>query len=115
MAPAQREDAEPREEVEISLSVPVEEIRPLGTHVLAIEADRAQHAGHLRIQVSLVQRERFVPALGEQRPHVEWVLRGHEPSLPARRMRSTWAGFTNPCSTNQRTARSNASRAGALV
>ncbi len=112
MAPAEREHPEPREEVEVTVAVPVEQVRAFGAHVVAVEADRAQHAGHLRVQIALVQRKGFVPALGEQRLHVEGSGIGHNPSFPARRMRSTAPpASTNPCSTYQRTARSSASRA----
>ena len=71
MAAAEREHAEPGEEVEVAPAVAVEEVRALGAHVVGVEPDRAQHARHLRVHVALVQRERLVPARLEQRAHVE--------------------------------------------
>ena len=59
MTAPEREHAEPGEEVEIALALAIEQVRTLGPHVVAVEADRAQHAWHLRIHVALVQRERL--------------------------------------------------------
>ncbi len=75
MAPAEGEHAEPGEEVEVRVAGAVEEIRALGPGPLAVEAGRAQHTRHLRVEVPLVQRERFVPSRREQRAEIEAVVR----------------------------------------
>ncbi len=71
MPPAEGEHAEPGEEVEVRVALAVEEIRTFGSDPLAIEAERAEHARHLRIDVALVQRERLMAALGEQCGEIE--------------------------------------------
>ena len=130
MTPAEREHTEAGEKVEVSRAIAIEEVRTLGSHVVTVETERAQDLRHLRIDVALVQRERLTPSLFEKSLHIE---RAHYlrtlsgagttsvrrsisgPSLPASRMRRAWESFTKPLSRYQRTARVNASRAGALV
>ena len=71
MAAAEREHAEPRKKIEVSLAVTIEQVRALGPHVVAVEPDRAKDPRHLRIEIALVERERLMAALGEQSPNVE--------------------------------------------
>ena len=61
MAAAEREHAESGKEIEVAVAVAVEEVRAFGAHVVLVEADRAENLRHLRVHVTLVQREAFVP------------------------------------------------------
>src|SRR5262249_50082041 len=83
MTPSEGEHAEAGEEIEVATAGAVVEVRALGAHIVGVESDRAEDAGHLRIYVALVERERFRSARREQRADVEWldVVRGGRRSV----------------------------------
>ncbi len=51
---AEREDAVAAEEVEIALTVAVDEVRALATDPCLLETERPQDAAHLRVQIAIV-------------------------------------------------------------
>jgi hypothetical protein len=55
MATPERVDTESREEVEISVPLGVEQVRPLAADVESIESDRLEDPGQLVVQVFVVQ------------------------------------------------------------
>ena len=66
MVAPEREHAKAAEQVQITLAGRVEQIRSLGTHVVDIEAEGAQHAQRLRIEMPLEQRELLGLALVQE-------------------------------------------------
>jgi hypothetical protein len=81
---ADREHAEARQQVEILLALVVVEIGTVRAHVVAVEADRLEHAHVLRVQVALVEIELLALALANQ---LQDAL-GHSLAVLARGMAS---------------------------
>ena len=63
MAPPEREDAEPGQEVEVPVPLVVDEVAALALHVEAVELDLAEHPGQLGIDVLRVESEVLTLAL----------------------------------------------------
>ena len=57
MVAPEREHAEPAQQIEIALAVGVEQMRPLGAHVVHGEAEGAQDAQQLRVEMAIEQLE----------------------------------------------------------
>ncbi len=71
MAPSERVHAEAREEVEIALTLGVEQVRTLAPHVETIEPDRLEDPTELVVQVLLVERIVLTMPGAEQLGNVE--------------------------------------------
>ncbi len=71
MAPTEGVDAEPREEVEIPLTLGIEEVGAFASDIEAIEADRLEHPSKLVIQVLLMKRVVLPVPGSEQLAHIE--------------------------------------------
>jgi hypothetical protein len=67
---------EPAEHVEVAVALLVEQVRALGARPRAVEADRPQHAGELRVDRARPQVEILAAAGLEQLPDAELTHRG---------------------------------------
>ncbi len=76
MIAAHREHAKPGQQIEIAGARLIVEVRTLGAYVVTIEADRPEHADHLRIEVPVVQREALAGPFGQLALDVERHLQG---------------------------------------
>ena len=63
------EHAVAAEQVEVALAGRVDQVRPLAAGPGAVETQRAQDAPHLRVEVTVVERQLLAPALGEHLGH----------------------------------------------
>src|ERR1700728_2339834 len=71
MGTTEGEDAEATEEVEVAAARLVEEVGALTALVEAVEADRAQHADQLRVDVARVEAEVLAPVRAEHLVQLE--------------------------------------------
>ncbi len=81
MGPAEGEDAEAREEVEVALTGPVVEVAALAPFVEAVEAERLQYSCQLRVEIFRVEAEVLAAARVDQSSKVEaqWILSAQVP------------------------------------
>ena len=53
----EREHAEPAQQIQVAVAVGIEQMRPLGTHIIHGEAEGAQDAQQLRVEMAIEQLE----------------------------------------------------------
>ena len=71
MAPAEREDPEAREEVEVPVALVVDQVGALGAHVLAVESQGLEDLDQLGIHELGMQVETLALVVGHQGGKVE--------------------------------------------
>ncbi len=90
VAPAQCVDAESRQEIEITVALVVDEIRPLPPHIMTIEANGAEDLDELRVQKPGMQVEAVTSITPQHRVQIE--RHHHTPILRLTLRSGTWGG-----------------------
>src|SRR6202790_4778448 len=81
MVAPDREHAISAEQIEVAISVRVDQVRSLSTHPHLVEAERPQNPPHLRVQETVVERHLLAGAGAQDLSHRGRGRAGHELSL----------------------------------